>query len=535
MTQPSNFEVVQPLVSVVITNYNHGKYLPKAIDSVLSQTYTNYEAIVVDDGSTDNSRSVVENYPTIKYIYQENQGLSAARNKGIEVAAGEHLVFLDADDWLYDNALSINAGYLSDEDTVAFVSGAHQKINITNGTSVTVSFKLEQKPYQQLLQGNYIGMHATVMYQKWVLQEFKFDTGLKSCEDYDMYLRIAKKYPVIHHQQIIAAYVHHGDNMSFNHPFMLNSALKVLSRFTDDDVNANGDYKLKGIQNWKNYYTLETALILEKLPFKKLLEQKASLEMLYEHNKSLLYRLLIKKGWQAMKTKLKSAVSSRSYHINLPPVYHVNLGDLNRTIPFSTQFGYERGGPVDRFYIEKFLAANSNSVRGRVLEIGDNEYTLTFGQANIVQSDILHIDDSNPRATFVGDLSNAPILPDNSFDCIILTQTLHLIYNYQDAIKTCYRVLKPGGSLLLTVPGISHIAQDQWGKYWYWSFTDASLKRLLKENFAGETVINTHGNVLAATAFLYGMGRYELNEATLNSHDPHYQVIITAACKKTKV
>ena len=161
----------------------------------------------------------------------------------------------------------------------------------------------------------------------------------------------------------------------------------------------------------------------------------------------------------------------------------INLGSLNRTKPFSTEFGYDRGGPVDRYYIENFLQKNAKLIKGRVLEIGDNEYTLRFGGTKIIQSDILHVDDSNKQATFVGDLSNAPQLPDNSFDCIVLTQTLHLIYNYKDALQTCYRILKPGGALLLTVPGISHIDQGEWKNIWLWSFTQASIKRMLGETF----------------------------------------------------
>jgi ubiquinone/menaquinone biosynthesis C-methylase UbiE len=83
-------------------------------------------------------------------------------------------------------------------------------------------------------------------------------------------------------------------------------------------------------------------------------------------------------------------------------------------------------------------------------------------------------------------LSNAPQLPSDSFDCIILTQTLHLIYNYKEAIKTCYRILKPGGTLLLTVPGISHIDKGEWKEIWLWSFTDNSIKIILSEVFNRE-------------------------------------------------
>jgi SAM-dependent methyltransferase len=210
----------------------------------------------------------------------------------------------------------------------------------------------------------------------------------------------------------------------------------------------------------------------------------------------------------------------------------VVIGDLNRTKPLSNNFGYERGGPIDRYYIESFLKQNCNIIQGRVLEIGDNEYTMRFG-SSVEVSDIMHIDATNPKATFVGDLSNAPHLPDDCFDCIILTQTLQFIYDLKGAVATCYRVLKPGGVLLLTVPGISHIDQGEWKDIWLWSFTEASIRKLLQEVYVPEDVqVDTFGNVLVAAAFLYGFGMPELKKHQLDEVDPHYQVIITAKATK---
>jgi SAM-dependent methyltransferase len=218
---------------------------------------------------------------------------------------------------------------------------------------------------------------------------------------------------------------------------------------------------------------------------------------------------------------------------DVPKPGKVKMGDFNRTSPFSEQFGYDRGGPIDRYYIENFLKKNALKIKCRVLEIGDNEYTLKYGGSRITESDILHVDENNPKATFVGDLSNAVHIPDAIFDCIILTQTLHLIYDYGGAIETCYRILKPGGALLITVPGISHIAHDQWGKFWHWSFTDNSLKKIMAAYFPIKMMeVETFGNVLVAAAFLYGMGLPELKKEQLDKTDPHYQVIIAASAIK---
>jgi hypothetical protein len=219
----------------------------------------------------------------------------------------------------------------------------------------------------------------------------------------------------------------------------------------------------------------------------------------------------------------------QKYH---PPVGKIDAGDFARTNPFSSDFGFDRGGPIDRYYIEKFLDKNSDDVKGRALEIGDNEYTLRYGGNKLSKSDILHITE-NPKATFIGDLSDAPQVPSDAFDCVILTQTLHFIYDFKAALKTCYRVLKPGGVLLLTVPGISHIDSGEWKEYWLWAFTDKSMKRVMAETFPSSKIdVETFGNVYVASSFLYGMGLPEIKKEYLDQHDPSYQVIITVKATK---
>ena len=216
-----------------------------------------------------------------------------------------------------------------------------------------------------------------------------------------------------------------------------------------------------------------------------------------------------------------------------PDTGAVNTGDFDRLTPFSTEFGYDRGGPVDRYYIENFLKKEAEHIKGRCLEIGDNEYSLLYGGSKLTQSDILHIDETNTKATFIGDLSNASQLPNNAFDCIVLTQTLHLIYDFKGALATCHRILKPGGALLLTSPGITPIDHGEWGKTWYWSFTNRALEALIAETFpGGKAEIETFGNVYVATAFLYGMGATEISIEKLDYSDPHFQVIITVKAIK---
>jgi SAM-dependent methyltransferase len=223
--------------------------------------------------------------------------------------------------------------------------------------------------------------------------------------------------------------------------------------------------------------------------------------------------------------RLAARLRGNSYY---PSVGRIRFGDLRRVTPVSEQFGSDRGLPIDRYYIEKFLAAHSDSVQGRVLEIGDSDYTQRFGGSRVSQSDVLHVSEGNPQATFVGDLTCAEQIPSKAFDCVVVTQTLHLIYNVRATLDTCYRILKPNGVLFITVPGISQISQDQWGKSWYWSFTSLSIRQLLGEVFQAEFVaVESHGNVLAATAFLQGIATSELEWTELDFTDPHYEVLIT--------
>lgn len=207
----------------------------------------------------------------------------------------------------------------------------------------------------------------------------------------------------------------------------------------------------------------------------------------------------------------------------------VDLGKLERTSPVSILFGYDRGKPIDRYYIENFLLHHKLAIHGRVLEMGDNTYTKRFGGDIVEQSDIFHAIEGNPSATIVADLTRADNIPTNTFDCIILTQTLQFVYDISAAVNHLYRILKPAGILLITLLGISQISRydmDRGGDYW--RFTTLSTQRLFEEKFSPENVeVRAYGNVLAATAFLYGLAIEDIKSEQFDYHDPDYQMLIT--------
>lgn len=211
----------------------------------------------------------------------------------------------------------------------------------------------------------------------------------------------------------------------------------------------------------------------------------------------------------------------------------VSFGDFNSLVPFSSEFGYDRGGPIDRYYIERFLKAESEHIKGNVLEVADNAYTLKYGGNKVTKSDVLHLYADTPGATYFGDLSEGDHLPSDHFDCIILTQTLHFIYDYLSALKHCYRILKKDGVLLVTVPGITSIDRGEWNENWLWSFNDNSMKKVFSELFpANSFKVRTYGNVYAAITFLHGMGIGEVDRSKLDVRDSAYDVVVTIKLKK---
>jgi SAM-dependent methyltransferase len=217
-----------------------------------------------------------------------------------------------------------------------------------------------------------------------------------------------------------------------------------------------------------------------------------------------------------------------------PPVGLVRFGNLRRLKPISTQWGMERGKPIDRYYIEGFLAAHKDDIRGRVLEIANNTYTYQFGQDKVSESDVLHVDGHNEHVTIIGDLTDHTTIPTNAFDCLIITQTLQYIFDLQSAVKSIYLSLKPGGVALVTIPGINKICRyemDRWG--YFWSFSTLSAKRLFEAVFPAANVkIVAHGNVLAAIAFLHGLAVEELKQDELDYHDKDFELLITVRAVK---
>ena len=211
----------------------------------------------------------------------------------------------------------------------------------------------------------------------------------------------------------------------------------------------------------------------------------------------------------------------------------VDLGALRRVTPIDPNWGFERGTPIDRVYVEEFVGSHAADIRGRVLEIAAPDYTTRFGRG-VEQVDILMATEGNPQATIVGDLADAPQIPSDAFDCAIVTQTLQFVYDVRAAIATLHRVLAPDGVLLATMPGITKLSppeDEQYGEWWH--YTGCSARRLAEEAFGrGNVEVETFGNVLSASGFLYGLAASDLRDEQLAARDPLYEVIVAVRAVK---
>jgi GT2 family glycosyltransferase/SAM-dependent methyltransferase len=509
----------------VVTTFNDADFLEDALNSVVRQTRRANEIIVVDDGSDESPEAIVATFPGAILMRKKNGGLSSARNAGLHAARSEFIAFLDADDRLEPNAVAAGLACFATQPKAVMVYGGHRRVDAA-GKPVTnnIYHGVGKDPYADLLGGNIVGMHATALYRRdALLTAGGFDEKLKRCEDYDLYLRLARDQLIASHSALVAEYRWHGRNMSRDSAEMLRTVLAIHDGHRNQPSSRRVAWR-KGRRFWTNWYKrgqqMEWDGSGKSLRSRMRSETLSAARRLARGVNSLsnggLYRLLrrYRRGWP-------------------PALGEIDFGQLGSTRPVSNDFGWERGTAIDRYYVEKFLERCASDVRGRVLEIGDDAYSRRYGADKVSRQDILHVKPGHPGATLVGDLTQPGVLPEEAFDCIVLTQTLHLIFELDDAVSRLHAALKPGGVLLLTVPGISQIDRLEWADEWCWAFTPLAIRRLFGKIFAGEALaIESHGNVFAAIAYLTGAALEEVDTGKLDVRDSAYPVIVTLRAEK---
>ena len=539
----------RPLVSVVTIFLDAARFLDEAVASVLAQTYERWELLLVDDGSTDGSTEMARmwsaRYPDrIRYLEHAghaNRGMSASRNLGIRHGQGQFVALLDSDDVWEPDKLARQVALLEAHPEAELVYGS--PLYWFGWTGDPADVRRDWSPRTPVPAGTIVNPPELA------LASHPLGPGSSPCPS-DLCFRRGLVDRV------------GGFEESFRGIYALYEDQAFLAKvYLAAPVLVTGERWLRYRQHPQSCVSIVTggghAETVRRFFLEWLVGYLRAADVRDARVRRAAHRALraVRHPTVSRLEARGRAVAGRALRLGVrvvrrlapralrpthgfpragavPGVGRVRFGDLRRLQPVSREFGYDRGLPIDRHYIEAFLAGRSGDVRGHVLEIGDDTYTRRFGGAHVTRADVLHVEPV-AGATFVGDLAGANHLPSGTFDCVILTQTLHLIYDVRAALATVHRILKPGGRLLATVPGISQIARDQWGAAWCWSFTTLSLRRLLAEAFpAGEVVVEAHGNVLAATSFLQGLAAGELTVAELAYRDPAYEVLITASARK---
>lgn len=488
--------------AIVVSMFGGDAFLPEAVDSLKRQSHKPHQIIEI----------------------RQQGSLAEARNAGLAAATGEYVLFLDGDNRLTQSGIASNLARLKNQPDAAMAYGGHRFIDrMGKPTYDMVRTPVGGNLYAALLERNWIATPGACLYRRDRLQAAGgFDAGIDPCADYALHLRFAREQAMVGAGEVIAEIRQHDSDVRGNPVEALTAARRVLAAQAphvmghQDLVEAQG----RGISWWKNFHS-RRQLILGK-------------RMLQRHADPIstlggLARMLATSPLAMFRAGSEELLGDPEKDVSR----EISWGDLDRTTPISTEFGFDRGRPVDRKYVEDFLQRSSHAIAGRVLEIGDNSYTLNYGGDRVALSEVLHVDPDAPNVTYCTDLTHGDGIPDNLFDCVVLTQTLQFIYDFRAAVATVHRVLKPGGKLLLTVPGVSSVDRGEWGDVWFWSFTPASLRRVLEEQFRPEDIaLDCHGNVQTAIAFLHGLADRELRPDVFDMADPHYPVIITALVEK---
>lgn len=557
----------KPLVSVIIPFFNTDRFIQEAIDSLLAQTYDSWELFLVDDGSTDRSTEIALRYANqypekIRYLEHaehQNRGLNETINLGINKAQGEYIAVLDSDDVWLPSKLEQQVATMMSQPKADMVYGPALYWYSWTGKAEDLELDyvcqlgLEPNtlfeppalfvPFFLRCEISPTPTPSTVMLRREVIEriggfeeESQFiDAGLKYvkefCNAYSdqiFYAKVCLNASVFATDQCLAKYrlgrsdsvvavVNRAGRADAAHFFLLNWLREYLSKQGVKDIKI---WKALRKAFWP--YQHPHLYRLLRLPQRFVRQMTGLLKLIGRRRLSFSVRRWLWTQWHGQK--------------HWPPVGWVRFGSLRQVTPISRYFGYDRGLPIDRYYIEGFLVRHVDDIRGRLLEIKDSAYTRRFGGDRVTKSDVLDIEESNLLATIVADLTHSDDIPSDTFDCFILTQTLQHIYDVRLALQTIYRILKPGGVLLATFPGISQISNDPWADSWYWSFTTLSAQRLFAEFFPEPNIkVEGFGNVLAATAFLQGLAAGELSPEELDYRDQNYEVLITVRAMKPEV
>jgi glycosyltransferase involved in cell wall biosynthesis len=537
-----------PRVSIITPVFNGAQYLEETAQGVLGQTLSDWEWLLVDDGSTDASIAISQRYAArypgkvrcLEHPGRANRGQLATRILGAASARADVIALLDQDDvWQKDYLEKHLAVWDAAQPEGVFLSYGPSLYWFAGNPARSRDYVQPMPPGSPKVFGpgelletflatrydNTPCPSCALIRREVFPQLRRFEEAAKGsfCEDQYLWWYVAARWPVAVHGNVWVRYRRHNASATLEFTSSredTNRAELTFLRTVHDNLAAvSPDHPLLSSGRLAERIAGLAAAGAPGKPARR--GPLKALRAAPGYALAAFRRLVLgpPKGLARRVVNLLGALWSR---------VRLAVG----VQPLSFFWGGDRGRPIYYHYVTQFLRDFSADIRGRCLEFQEDSYTTAFGGPAVTNLDILHIDDSNPRATLVGDLTRPNTFPSNRFDCIICTHTLHVILELDKAVAELYRMLSPGGVLLVAVPLVS-MCDPAWHELW--RFTAEGLHQVLAKPFGAENVtVRAYGNSLTAAGQLRGLTADEFTRAELDSHDVRFAVEVCARAVKRK-
>ncbi len=518
-------------ISVIIHFLNAAKYLSQAIDSVLRQTFMDWELILVDGGSTDASVVIARRYQAerpdqiriLEHRGATTLGIFSSRLWGAESANAPILALLDSDDeWhpqflerhyaIYQYVFAQRPGMVYCpvtywwEDAASAVQSYVQPVpppGLHEPPDLLIPF-LEEN-YQRS------AANSAVMIARELVLQARSLIGTANegmAEDQYLWSCLLTQMPVFVSPEPLARYRQWAGS----------TCATTLKR--DQAITLRRTH-LRWLREHliASYHGTQRDALLVQLEAIIAQECPERAEKQTTSNKSPIVPMA------ALPCNLLQKLRP------FPSLIRARLRSMIGIRPLSLQWGADRGMPILRYYTEEFLHEYASDIRGQCLEFQEDTYSKRFGKERVRNVEILHHDGNNPNATLIADLTRPNSLPSEQFDCILCTFVLHVIFDVERAVSEIFRLLKSGGVLLVVVPHIS-MCDPQAGELW--RFTPEGLRRLLANIFGTENVtIRAYGNALTAAGNVRGLTAHEFMKHELQAHDERFASAVCARAVRT--
>jgi glycosyltransferase involved in cell wall biosynthesis len=521
-----------PMVSIITIFLNAGSFIEEAIASVRAQTFADWELILVDDGSTDQSTAIAQQYASLhpeqiryyKHERHQNRGMSASRNLGICMSHGEYIAFLDADDvWLPQNL----------ERQVALLQAQPSAAMVYSSTQWWYSWTGRPEDQSRDFMHD-LGVPAdTLLQPPRLLATFLQHPGSSPCTCSVLLRRSAVEQVGIFEERFRGMY----EDQIFFAKLCLNLPVYVSSggwaRYRQHPASNCATTERAGQEsavrltflNWLAGYlahnsvtdrslwrVLQAELRRARHPLPQLLIQRvrnSPLGQLYRAGRSIGMR------WRS-----------------LPVIRHTRALQLRRLSPLGN--GRLRGTPIVRYYWASFLQQHQRDFHGRALEIGTTTTIRQYGGAELTHAEAIDLQAHSPEVNVVADLSRADHVAADSYDCFVNQFSMHLIYDVEAALYHSVRLLKPGGVLLVNFPCVDYNFSRGLDMgtgsplYLYWWFTPIQVENLLRRVGLGtaDYSITLYGNLFARVAYQMNMPAEELTRRELKHIDAGHPLLI---------